>query len=197
MKTSTIIKIGVGIVFAAAAIYSLMGAEESFGEKLQADREQYEKELRFMEGSPMTGLDAPLQFFEYNEDWKVKGQFEVLEGTAKTFTLMMTDSTFEQMNVAGKFHLDKDGQHIDLYLFDEGESYLLPFVDQSSGKETYGGGRYLNVSKSDIEDEILTIDFNDAHNFYCAYSEDYVCPIPPKENLIPLAVMAGEKTYKN
>lgn len=197
MKTSTIIKVVVGILFLVAAIYSLMGAGESFEEKLAVEREQYEKELRSMEGSPLEGLSESLSFFDYDPEWKIKGKFEEIEGSAKTFTLMMTDSTFEQMEVAGMFHLDIKGAHVDLYLFDEGETLLLPFVDETAIDLTYGGGRYINVDKADFQEGVLEVDFNDAHNFYCAYSESYICPIPPKENSIPLRVEAGEKKYKD
>jgi len=71
------------------------------------------------------------------------------------------------------------------------EDYLFfPFTDRTSGSETYGGGRYLDVRlpASGIE---ITVDFNRAYNPYCAYSERYSCPIVPAENFIDAEIRAG------
>ncbi|MGB3851475.1 MAG: DUF1684 domain-containing protein [Tunicatimonas sp.] len=66
---------------------------------------------------------------------------------------------------------------------------LLPFTDLTSGTETYGGGRYLELTipKSDT----IVIDFNKAYHPYCAYNPKYACPIPPRENNLPVAIRAG------
>jgi uncharacterized protein (DUF1684 family) len=74
-------------------------------------------------------------------------------------------------------------------------NYLfLPFLDETNGLSTYGGGRYmdLTVPKSDS----IWLDFNTAYNPYCAYNERYSCPIVPRQNYIPLAVQAGVKRFK-
>lgn len=71
------------------------------------------------------------------------------------------------------------------------KNYLfLPFKDGSTGIQTYGAGRYMDVylGKSDT----LIIDFNEAYHPYCAYSDRYSCPIVPTENKISLAILAGE-----
>jgi uncharacterized protein (DUF1684 family) len=75
-----------------------------------------------------------------------------------------------------------------------GHEYLfIPFRDATSGKETYGAGRYLDlpVGGTDTYD----LDFNKAYNPYCAYSDDYVCPLPPPENWLAVPVRAGEKAW--
>ena len=74
---------------------------------------------------------------------------------------------------------------------------FVPFRDATSGQETYGAGRYLEVELEHHADgtHSATIDFNLAYNPYCAYSPDYSCPIPPAENRLPVAVAAGERTY--
>jgi uncharacterized protein (DUF1684 family) len=76
------------------------------------------------------------------------------------------------------------------------KDYLfVPFGDATSGFETYGGGRYLDFTISDIKNNHLVIDFNKAYNPYCAYTTGYNCPIPPKENLLTVSIPAGEKNY--
>ena len=76
------------------------------------------------------------------------------------------------------------------------KDYLfIPFTDATSGLESYGGGRYLDFTIADITNNSLLIDFNKAYNPYCAYTTGYNCPIPPKENDLPVAIRAGEKNY--
>jgi hypothetical protein len=72
-------------------------------------------------------------------------------------------------------------------------SLFIPFRDATSGSETYGAGRFLDLEEPEGEDFIL--DFNRAYNPLCNYSPAYNCPIPPRENHLPVAVRAGEKTY--
>jgi len=74
-----------------------------------------------------------------------------------------------------------------------GNQYLTAFGDESSGESTYGGGRYLDlvIGKSDR----IEIDFNKAYNPYCAYFADFTCPLPPRENLLTVAIKAGERDY--
>lgn len=75
---------------------------------------------------------------------------------------------------------------------------FVPFRDATSGRETYGAGRYLEVELEHHADgaHTATVDFNLAYNPYCAYSPDYSCPIPPAENRLPVAIAAGERAYR-
>jgi uncharacterized protein len=82
----------------------------------------------------------------------------------------------------------------------EPEELFVPFRDATSGHETYGAGRYLEVAvehqhNGDELTRTATIDFNLAYNPYCAYSPYYSCPIPPAENTLPVAITAGERNY--
>jgi uncharacterized protein (DUF1684 family) len=77
------------------------------------------------------------------------------------------------------------------------KNYLfVPFKDLSSGKETYGGGRYLDFETTAIKEDLVILDFNKAYNPYCAFSSGFSCPIPPKENHLNVRVEAGEKNFK-
>ena len=67
----------------------------------------------------------------------------------------------------------------------------MPFRDATSGHETYGGGRYLDLPVAPMGHYVL--DFNRAYHPYCVYSEAYSCPLPPAENTMALAVRAGER----
>lgn len=74
---------------------------------------------------------------------------------------------------------------------------FLPFTDLTSGKESYGGGRYIDLQIGNIVNNKIIIDFNKAYNPYCAFTTGYNCPIPPRENVLPLPVKAGEKYLKD
>ncbi len=73
-------------------------------------------------------------------------------------------------------------------------SLFIPFSDETSGRETYAAGRYLDLEEQGGDD--YELDFNMAYNPYCAYSEEYTCPIPPTENKLSVRIFAGEKNYK-
>ncbi len=73
--------------------------------------------------------------------------------------------------------------------------YSIWFTDRTTGKDTYGVGRYLDFNYEDNPDHIYTIDFNRAYNPYCAYSAEFTCPIPREEDYINFEIKAGEKNF--
>lgn len=75
--------------------------------------------------------------------------------------------------------------------------YAIWFVDKTTNDETYGVGRYLDFEKKDNKEYLYTIDFNLAYNPYCAYSPNYSCAVPSKEDYLDLAITAGEKKFHN
>ena len=85
------------------------------------------------------------------------------------------------------------GETCRLLIVKLGDTYSILFRDATSTKETYGGGRYLELSPADLTDNQAILDFNKAYNPYCAYNVGYACPLPPKENTLLVAVKAGER----
>ena len=96
----------------------------------------------------------------------------------------------------GKVQFEVGGETAELTLYrdPEGHDYFLPFADATSGEESYGAGRYLDVQE--LGDGRLVLDFNYAYNPYCAYNEDWSCPLTPFENRLPEPIRAGEKSFK-
>jgi len=78
------------------------------------------------------------------------------------------------------------------------EDYLfLPFTDETSGSDSYGGGRYMDVYKSKINTNgTLELNFNNTYNPYCAYNDDYSCPLTPRDNHLSMEILAGVKDFK-
>jgi len=81
---------------------------------------------------------------------------------------------------------------VTLYASGNSRSLFLPFRDATSGKETYGAGRYLDL---DVRGDEVLIDFNYAYTPNCAYSADWSCPLPPAENWLEVPIRAGEMTF--
>ena len=73
--------------------------------------------------------------------------------------------------------------------------YSIWFTDKTTGEVTYGVGRYIDFEIHPDKDFNYTVDFNLAYNPYCAYSPEYSCAIPTKEDYIDLAIEAGEKNF--
>ena len=85
---------------------------------------------------------------------------------------------------------DLEDENLKDYLF-------LPFTDNTSGDESYGGGRYMDVMLSDItKKDSIILNFNNTYNPYCAYNPLFSCPLTPRKNHIDLAITAGIKDFK-
>ncbi|HZD80562.1 MAG TPA: DUF1684 domain-containing protein [Actinomycetota bacterium] len=93
-----------------------------------------------------------------------------------------------------RFRVDGDVAQVTLYASPDQRELFLPFRDATSGKESYGAGRYLEVEPP-APDGTVEIDFNYAYNPYCAYNEAWSCPLPPGENWLRVPIRAGERTF--
>ena len=96
----------------------------------------------------------------------------------------------------GKVSFEVDGEpaQLTVYKDSDGKGFFLPFADGTSGDETYGAGRYLDLHE--LADGRLLVDFNYAYNPYCAYNESWSCPLTPFENRLRVPIRAGEKSFK-
>jgi uncharacterized protein len=146
---------------------------------------------------------AKMQFFPVHKKWRVSTQFEKREN-APWFMMSTSGKNKKEYRVYGtvSFLLNDTLLKLNIYqskqLIAQPEyaNYLfIPFTDKTSGIDTYGGGRYIDLVMEDIKGNNYVIDFNKAYNPYCAYTAGYNCPIPPKENDLPIAVLAGEKNF--
>ncbi len=181
----------IGIMF-----YSLSGSE-SYADTVKIQREDFLQNLKKENDSPIASLKdfSGIKYFEADKNFIIDADFKA-ESSEGQSMILMTDSTQTEIEKAGTATFSLNGKTFTISLFDEDEHFLFPFRDLTSGKETYGGGRFINIPKENLKGSTIEIDFNNAHNFYCAYNESYICPIPPKENFIDAEIRAGEKKYK-
>jgi uncharacterized protein (DUF1684 family) len=111
------------------------------------------------------------------------------------FQIPTSDGQLRPAHRAGVLRFEIDGVPYQLtgYQFDQGEDRALfvPFLDQTSGTETYGAGRYLDIDP-DI-DGTYELDFNLAYHPSCVYDPRFSCPLTPAENRLPIRIEAGER----
>ena len=142
-----------------------------------------------------------LEFFKFDSVYVVHASFEKTPNESSFEMKTTTDRLpvyvkygIVTFNLKGnEYHLNVY-QNQDLTKKEDYEDYLfLPFLDDTNGDESYGGGRYIDL-EIPKGDEVV-IDFNKGYNPYCAYNEKYSCPIVPRENYLELKVEAGVKVF--
>jgi uncharacterized protein (DUF1684 family) len=113
-----------------------------------------------------------------------------------TFQIPTSDGQLRDAERAGTLSFDLGGakQRLTGYRFekDRSGSVFVPFLDTTSGTETYGAGRYLDLDP-DPDDGTYVIDFNLAYHPSCVYDPSASCPLTPAENRLPVRIEAGER----
>ncbi|MDL5511608.1 DUF1684 domain-containing protein [Arenibacter sp. M-2] len=143
-----------------------------------------------------------LDFYEPDTTYRIKAKFT---RTPEALPFMMPTTTERQteevvfgiitFSLHGRTHKLEVYQNQELMHQEKYRDYLfLPFADLTNGEETYGGGRYLDLTIP-MGDTIL-LDFNKAYNPYCAYNPKYSCPLVPKQNRLDIPIAAGVKEFK-
>jgi uncharacterized protein (DUF1684 family) len=204
MKTNRIIGLIAVVVVIITVIYSLQGTgdDASYRKKIEDEREEKD---RFMRNSPESPFAATpdnyegLNYFPPDAHYRVIAALHpVTERKVRTLT---TNDGAQQRYLEyayAEFKLDGAANKLlILEIADPGPSngqLFLAFGDETSARETYGAGRYLDVAKTPGSSTV-TLDFNLAYNPYCAYADSYSCPLPPRENILTIPVRAGEKSY--
>jgi uncharacterized protein (DUF1684 family) len=192
------------VLFACAG----MAQDLSYKDQMIKDRE--EKNLRFEDTtrSPLRFEEilvfTGLNYFEPNEKYKVTATF-VKAKKSKVFKMKTSTDRMPEYKKYGEltFKIDTGTYTLSVYqnmrLVEEEEykhHLFLPFTDNTSGSECYGGGRYVDLKKpAKGKLKTIEIDFNEAYNPYCAYTDRFSCPIPPAENSLNIRIEAGETAY--
>ena len=142
-----------------------------------------------------------LDFFPIDEKYIVKAKFVKLK-RQKPFDMPTTTARKPKYIKYGELHFTIDSKelvltvykNIDLSKRKGFKDYLfLPFLDETNGIKTYGGGRFLDMKVPKTKEVI--VDFNKAYNPYCAYNPEYSCPIVPLENELAVEINAGVKKF--
>ena len=160
-------------------------------------RERKDLLFRSDSDSPIgPGESTGLKYFEPDPEFRF--ETELHRNTVLGSVIMTTSKGTRQLfNDIGYFELSIEGKTVRLDAYQSAEredpTIFVPFRDATSGDDSYGAARYLDL---DVEhDDRYAVDFNYAYNPYCAYSDAYACPLPPRENWLTVAIRAGEKKY--
>lgn len=173
--------------------------------RIEKEREQKERYFASNPRSPIPPEDlsdfSEIGLDHYPPEPELRFELELREHEEKESIEVDTtgDGTQEYLRW-GEFRFEVDGEQCELqaYKSDPEEGRLwVPFRDETNGEETYGAGRYLDLEleRHRTEDGKWILDFNKAYNPWCAYSEDYTCPLIPPENWLDVGIEAGEKKY--
>jgi uncharacterized protein (DUF1684 family) len=104
-----------------------------------------------------------------------------------------SDGSTKELVRAGRLRFRVGDADAGLVAYEQDGDLFVPFRDRTSGDETYGAGRYVEAEA--LGGGRYLLDFNRAYNPYCAYNENWSCPLPPRENWLSVAIRAGELTY--
>ena len=131
----------------------------------------------------------------FPEDPALRLEVTVEEFNPKeTVTIQTSTGDTQTYQKHGKFRFTVEGQTAELTLYSGEHGFFLPFVDSLAGTETYGAGRYLEPEPAGGGK--FLVDFNLTYNPYCAYNENYSCPLTPRENRLKAPIRAGEKVFE-
>jgi uncharacterized protein len=178
---------------------------QSYQQTIKKHRQNYKEAFLKEDRSPVKAEDMQyFDFFEADSIFRVNCRFTKTNST-DTFTIPTVDGKQKEYLKYGILSFEIKGEKLQLNVYQslalmripKYKNYLfIPFKDVTSGKETYGGGRYLDIETTDIQGEVVILDFNKAYNPYCAFGDGFSCPIPPKENQLKARIEAGEKNFK-
>lgn len=201
-----------GILLVAASLFAGKAFSQNYEVRIKAWQQEYKREFLTDARSPLRAKDTGfLNFFPADSNYCVMAEirftpeskvFEMATHSGKnkkfkTFGILTIKIPFQDKNNPAS----KERKEIRIPIYenlahanDSFADYLfLPFTDYTSGEESYGGGRYIDLKKKDIQGNHVLVDFNKAYNPWCVYKGGYSCPIPPSENRIDAGIFAGEQ----
>lgn len=139
--------------------------------------------------------DLILDFFPINPDFRFDAKLTLLDERKERILSKVDGTPTNPFLEAGYVEFIHNDEQIRLFIvFDKAtDGYYVGFRDPTCGKESYPNGRLILIEE--ITQARITLDFNKAFNFACAYNETLPCPVTPQENWLDFPIRAGEKKY--
>lgn len=203
MKSKNILTLLVVAVLVIIVFYSFQGEDETaYIKEIEEEREEKDRFMRSSPESPFAKTPdkyTGLKYFAPDIQYRVLADLEPVAN--KKTVILATNDGKEQRYIEYAYANFKlhgvQNRLLILEIADTGPfrgKLFLAFGDETSAAETYGAGRYLDVAKTPGS-KTIKLDFNLAYNPYCAYDDSFSCPLPPRENMLSIAIRAGEKIY--
>ena len=133
---------------------------------------------------------ANLSYFPHDPIWCIRARWEAL-ATPQSQSIDQRGGQPTEVTLTHRAHFSKDGHDVTLLATHwKGSTPMFVLRDATSGHETYAAARFLYGQDATTSE--ITLDFNKAFNPPCAFTDFAICPLPPRENILPFAVRAGE-----
>lgn len=173
----------------------------SYARDIERMRREKSDFFRMSPESPLDPSDRALalRFFAVDPAYRVEAAWEPAAPPLRRIRLGTSTGEEREYLDAGALRFRIDGQERTLRGFisaGRAHELFVPFRDATSGKESYGASRYLEVPLP-AHGEAAILDLNLAYNPWCAYSDAYSCPLPPRENWLDIPIRAGEMAFKD
>ena len=173
-------------------------------EAVERNRERKERYFRENQRSPippeLRGEAFPgLDHYDVDPDYRFELELHRYDDP-ETVTVETTADGEQTYRRVGQFRFEVDGTEVTLDAFeptDGSDRLWVPFRDATSGEETYGAGRYIDLEPAEdrLDDGTWVLDLNRAYNPTCAYNPAYECPLVPASNWLEVPIEAGERDF--
>jgi uncharacterized protein (DUF1684 family) len=173
--------------------------EGNYESRIAASRTQKDSEFAQLSNYPIPDNKKsqilPLAYYAIDPSYNVPAALKPSQDTSIIYIPTSSGQPRAERR-AGTLEFTLQGQQLSLTAFVPAEArdlnrLFVPFNDATSGNETYGGGRYLDLDRTATG--VYELDFNRAYHPYCVYNPTTECPYPPPENRLPIPVHAGER----
>lgn len=175
-------------------------AQSPYKDSINVYLDKYVREHQVVKGEDK----KKFRFFPIDESYQVTARIELVKDSP-WFSMPASKNSPQTFRIYGILHFSIHDTLIKAPLYQSQmlmalqkykDLLFFPFTDLTSGEDTYATGRYIDLFMKDIHGDTIVLDFNKAYNPYCAYvSGKYNCPIPPKDNYLPVAIVAGEMNF--
>jgi uncharacterized protein (DUF1684 family) len=178
-----------------------LAKEKKYVMEWRKDRDEF---FRTHQRSPLTPAEKKLfkglNYYSFHPQYVFLGQIERyifhINNPSYYATFLTNKGTNKRYIRYGKVQFKLDGKNysIEVYKSILSDMLFVPFKDMTNGRETYGGGRYIDAEI--LPGYKMVLDFNMAYYPSCAYNDKFTCALPPRENMLEIEINAGERTLK-
>jgi uncharacterized protein len=136
-----------------------------------------------------------ISWFPIDRSWRISAQFVPYAQSESVGVPMTHVSSKTTMTSTGDVTFELEGHSVRLKTFLDEDHLFMMFADSTNGRETYGGGRFVDAPLP--KDGVTTLDFNKAYSPYCSVNDNVMCPVVPATSRLGVRVVAGEKYVRS
>ncbi len=179
---------------------------QTYADSIALFRKKYVEELMAEKRQPVKPSQIKyLDFYPADRSYCVWAAFTETPGSVP-FLVQTHSGKQKPFREYGVLNFGLKGEHLTLHIYqsvdlikdaEHKDDLFIMYNDMTNYETTFAGGRYIDLSIKDIRDGMIVLDFNKSYNPYCAYTDGFSCPIPPRENNLHVEIKAGEKMFQH